>query len=234
MKAENVEDIYELSPMQQGMLFQELYTPEHRPYVVQFVFILRGELNVRAMRDAWQRVVNHHPMLRTSFYWEKLGKTLQVVNRKVGLPLEREDWSGLDETEQRRGLDSYLEEDRRRGFVLSEAPLMRLKLVKLGERRHLLVWSHHHLLLDGWSLPLLFKEVFSNYEAELRGAPVEARRARPYRDYIEWLQQQPRGAAERYWRETLRGFTAPTPLAIDSPPPPPPLENGAGALPGQH
>src|ERR1700749_1029607 len=113
MKAENVEDIYELSPMQQGMLFQELYTPEHRPYVVQFVFILRGELNVQAMHDAWQRVVNHHPMLRTSFYWEKLGKTLQGVNRNVSLPLEREDWGGLDDTEQRRRLDGYLEEDRR-------------------------------------------------------------------------------------------------------------------------
>src|SRR4028118_1198332 len=95
MKAENIQDIYELSPTQQGILFHSLYSPESGVYFVQLCFTLHELLNVVAFDRAWQQVVARHTALRTSFYWENLDKPLQVVHRKVKVSLEQHDWRGI-------------------------------------------------------------------------------------------------------------------------------------------
>src|SRR5205085_5133042 len=101
------------------------------------------------------------------------------------------------------------------GFDLNEAPLMRVSLVLLNPTTYQIVWSYHHLLLDGWSISLLLDEVFLCYEAYCRGEVPRLSERRPYRDYITWLQQKDLAGAEAFWRRTLRGFSAPTPLRID-------------------
>jgi amino acid adenylation domain-containing protein len=216
MNVRNIEDIYPLSPMQQGMLFHSLYAPETGVYFEQSVWTLRGRLNVPAFRRAWQQVINRHSALRTTFLWEELDEPLQVVHRSVKVPLVQRDWRHLPAGEQRTELETFLRADRERGFDLSSVPLMRLAIFQTEEETHQFMWSHHHLLVDGWSLPIIFQEVFALYEAFQRGQEIALGPSRPYRDYIAWLQQQAMSKAEAYWRQRLDGFTASTPLTVDT------------------
>ena len=124
MSKRNIEAVYPLSPMQQGMLFHSLYAPESGVYFEQLSCTLRGDLDVAAFERAWQRVVERHPILRTSFVWKRLDKTLQVVHRRVELPLEKQDWRGLSPDEQEAQLEAFLQAERRRGFNLAQPPLL--------------------------------------------------------------------------------------------------------------
>ncbi|HIP97139.1 MAG TPA: amino acid adenylation domain-containing protein, partial [Anaerolineae bacterium] len=125
---------------------------------------------------------------------------------------------GLPPTEQETRLKTFLQAERLNGFKLSEPPLMRLALMRVDEDAYKFVWTHHHLLMDGWSLPILLQEVFAFYEAFRRGQELYLEPHRPYRDYIAWLKQQDLSQAEAFWRQVLRGFTAPTPLVVDRAP----------------
>ncbi len=208
----NVEAIYPLSPMQEGLLFHSLYAPRSEAYFIQFNYTFRGRLDVSAFKQAWQRVVERHAVLRTLFTWERSDKMFQVVRGKIQLPWQDLDWRGVPLDEQEIRLQRFLEEDRARGFDLAQAPLMRLTLIRSQESAYDFVVDIHHLLLDGWSVALVLNEVFAFYEAFRKGQDVRVEPARPYRDYIQWLQRQDTTAAESYWRETLSGFTRPTPL----------------------
>ena len=137
----NIEDIYELSPMQQGMLFHTLYDPESGVYFEQLNFTLHGYLNVSAFKQAWQQVVARHPVLRTFFSWEELDKPLQLVNEQVELPWVDYDWRGLTPTEQQERLEAFLQLDRQQGFELNQAPLMRFALMRVQEDTYQFVWS---------------------------------------------------------------------------------------------
>lgn len=214
MNKKNIEAIYPLSPLQQGLVFHSLFDPETEQYFQQLNCTLHGSLDVAAFERSWQRVVERNPTLRTAFLGERHAKPLQVVRSQVQVPLELQDWRGLPEVEQQDRLQEWLRMDRKRGFKLSEAPLMRLALMRLSETSHYFVWSVHHLLVDGWSLPLVFKEVTLFYEAFSSGRELKLERARPYQDYIKWLSQQDMSQAEAYWRENLRGFSTPTPLGV--------------------
>ena len=213
----NVADFYPLSPMQAGMLFHSLYAPDSGVYVEQVSCTLRGDLDVTAFERAWQRVVDRHPVLRTAFRGEGLKEPVQVVRRQVKLPLAQQDWRGLSPSEQECELRDFLAQDRRTGFDLAQAPLMRLALMRSGEDACTFVWTHHHILLDGWSIPQLLQEVFALYEAFRRGEDLHLEPPRPYRDYIAWLKHQNLAEAEAFWRRTLAGFSTPTPLVIDRP-----------------
>jgi amino acid adenylation domain-containing protein/non-ribosomal peptide synthase protein (TIGR01720 family) len=207
-----IADIYPLSPMQQGMLFHSLYEPDSGDYVVQISCELHGGLNVPAFVRAWQHVVERHAILRTFFAWERLSEPLQVVRRRVTLPIEQQDWRGLSSSEQRERLAEFLGADRARWFDLRQAPLMRLALVHLSDDLHHFVWSNHHLIIDGWCRPMILKEVFACYEAFSRGEDVRLEPARQFRDYIAWLRQQEMSEAETFWRRKLKDFRAPTRL----------------------
>jgi amino acid adenylation domain-containing protein len=210
----NIEAIYPLSHMQQGMLFHTLLAPQSEVYFDQASWTIQADVNVEAFRDAWRQVVERHPILRTAFLWERRDKPLQIVRRRVELPWEVHDWRDLESQDQRQRLEAYVLADRARGFELSEPPLMRFALMRLADDAWHFVWSFHHILLDGWGSLLLLNEVFSFYEAYSNGKQIELSQPRPYRDYIGWLQKQDLNAAEAYWRRRLKGFTSPTPIGI--------------------
>ena len=215
MKFNNLEDIYLLSSIQEGILFHNLYAPESGSYFNQLTCTLQGDLHMANFKQAWQDAVDRHPVLRTSFYWEDVEKPLQVVHKRVELPVEVEDWRGMSEAEQAEKFEVFLKADRARGFELSQAPLMRLSLIRVTDDSYRFVWSFHHLLHDGWSTYMIIKEVLTDYEAHLNGQKAQLERRRPYRDYILWLQKRDLSQAESYWRQSLKGFTQTTPLGLD-------------------
>ncbi|MEH2199086.1 non-ribosomal peptide synthetase [Nostoc sp.] len=212
-KSKNIEAIYPLSPMQEGMLFHTLYEPESGLYFEQLSFTLHGNLDISAFERAWAKVVERHPVLRTLFVWENRTQPLQVVLKKVNLPWTNLDWCSLSPIEQEEQLEIFLESDRNKGFALEKAPLIRCTLIKLAEGTYKFIESSHHLLTDGWCLPIIYKEAFAFYEAFKIGKDLYLPPTRPYSDYIAWLQQQDKNQAIAYWQKALSGFLAPTPLA---------------------
>ncbi|MBD6618564.1 amino acid adenylation domain-containing protein [Komarekiella sp. 'clone 1'] len=213
VKNKNIEDFYPLSPMQQGILFHSLAVSTGI-YFEQFSLTLQGKLNTPEFRRAWQYVVERHSILRTCFVWEGLKEPVQIVHRQVSLPWQEYNWQHLSSEEQQQKLELFWQSDRSRGLELTQPPLMRFTLVQLSENSYSFTWSHHHLLLDGWSVPLVFKEVFACYKAFSNGQDVHLEPIRPYRDYIVWLQQQNLAEAETFWRQMLKGFTTPTQLSV--------------------
>ncbi|MEH2155323.1 non-ribosomal peptide synthetase [Nostoc sp.] len=208
----NIDDLYELSPMQQGMLFHSLYAPESEVYFEQLVCILQGELNFTGFVQAWQQIVARHPVLRSSFYWEEIEKPLQMVSKQVHLPWEQLDWQNFTPDEQQHYLGDFLASDRQKRFDLSQAPLMRFTVIQLEEYTYQFIWSHHHILFDGWSMQIILKEVLAFYEAHQRGEHLRLIPSRPYREYIEWLQQQDITQANNFWQKNLQGFETPISL----------------------
>lgn len=206
----NIEAIYSLSPMQEGMLFHNLYDPQSEAHFGQSRFTLNGQLDVAAFKRAWQIVVERHPVLRTLFLWKRREKPLQVVRREVTLPFVELDWRSLSQPEQTARFEAFLAEDRARGFDFSQAPLMRFSIIRLTDDTHRFVWSRHHIIVDGWSLPLIIDQVFAAYRALVHKQTPPIATARPYRDYISWLQKQDLDQAATYWRKTLEGFTSAT------------------------
>lgn len=215
MARSDVEDIYPLSPMQDGMLFHGLLEPESGLYVEQFSWEVAGAFDAEAFARAWQAMVDRHPVLRTGFFWENVERPLQVVRRSAQLPCRQLDWSEVPVEQQRQRLDALMAELHATGFDLRRPPLLRLTTVRLGADRHRVVWDFHHLLLDGWSMPLVLDEVLAGYRADTDGTQATLVDRRPYADYIAWLAEQPLADAQAYWRDQLDGITSPTPLGVD-------------------
>ncbi|MDB9373588.1 non-ribosomal peptide synthetase [Nodularia sphaerocarpa] len=214
-KNKDIEAIYPLCSMQQGMLFHTLYQPESRIYFEQFRFTLYGELNQSAFEQAWQLVVQRHPALRTLFVWKNRKQPVQIVRKQVILPWINLDLRLFSTEEQQTQIDSFLNTDKAQSFELDKSPLMRFVLFRLGDEAYHFVWSFHHILVDGWSWPILFKEIFAFYDSITNNQQLYLAPSRPYRDYINWLQQQDLSSAEAFWRRNLEGFTAPTPLVVE-------------------
>ncbi len=215
--AQGIEDIYPLTPLQQGLLFHALYTPGSTVYFAQSSWTLRGALDIEAWWGAWHQVVERHPALRTAFAWEGLERPLQIVHRHAEPTCEEHDWRDLRATEQRDRLAALLVAERQRGFNLALAPLLRLILIRLGPDSYHFVWNTHHTVVDGWSTPLILSECFAFYNALRRGHQTTLPRPRPYRDYIAWLAEHDPRRTEAFWRRRLAGFRRPTPLPLAGP-----------------
>ncbi len=210
LAADAIEDLYTLSPMQQGMLFHSLYEQAAGDYINQIRVSVDG-LDVSRFQQAWDATVQAHDVLRSGFFWEgQLDWPCQVVYRAARLAVEVLDWRAMPECEQ--ALQDLQQAQRRQGFELSHAPLMRLLLVRTDEQRHELIYTHHHILMDGWSNSRLFGEVLQRYA----GIAVPETAGR-YRDYIGWLQQRDSAATEAFWREQVDALQAPTRLGTYPP-----------------
>src|SRR2546423_5721063 len=151
----SIEDIYPLSPLQQGMLFNTLFARHSGVYIHQYDCTLEGSLSWPAFLQSWQQVIKRHSILRSAFEWQDLDVPVQIVFRGIEISLQEQDWSELSRQGQAERLEDYLITDRERGFDLSQSPLMRLTLIKLASNAYHFVWTHHHVLLDGWSVFLV-------------------------------------------------------------------------------
>jgi amino acid adenylation domain-containing protein len=209
-----VQDIYSLSPMQEGMLFHSLRSPQSNVYCEQMSFSIEGELDVDSFYRAWLESIERHSILRTAFVWKNLDEPVQIVHECGSLHLEKEDWRGLAPDAQSERLFNLQQADRKRGFNFSAPPLMRLTLIRTGDRRFEVVWTYHHILLDGWSVTVLFSEVLKRYETLRQDIRLPLAPEHSYRHYIAWLKQRDIKQAEAFWRARLEGFSTPTPLLM--------------------
>ncbi|EMN5286325.1 TPA: non-ribosomal peptide synthase/polyketide synthase [Pseudomonas aeruginosa] len=201
-----IEDIYPLSPMQHGMLFHSLYEQVSGDYLNQLRVDVHG-LDPARFRAAWQAALDSHDILRAGFLWQgDLEQPLQVIHKHLELPFAEHDWRGREALAE--ALDELAASERRRGFELEQAPLLRLVLVRMDEERYHLVYTHHHILLDGWSSAQLLGEVLARYTGE-----QAERTGGRYRDYIAWLQAQDKRVSEAFWKEQLAELLEPTRLA---------------------
>lgn len=204
--------LYPATAMQQGLLFHTLV--DGQAYTSQILLELEGPLEPALLRRAWQAVGARHDVFRTAIV-DIDEQPHQLVVEAAELPWEEVDLRGLHGAGQEAAYTRLRLAQRAQPFDLAVPPLMRLSLLRMGEQRYRLLWSHHHLLLDGWSLPVIYGDVMAHYGALLEGREPAPAPVRPYQDYVAWLQRQDADAAREYWRAYLAGVEAPTPLSID-------------------
>ncbi|WP_409285766.1 amino acid adenylation domain-containing protein, partial [Pseudomonas protegens] len=207
LPAREVQDLYPLSPMQQGMLFHSLYQQgQDDVYVSQLRADVQG-LDVVRFQAAWEQVLARHDMLRTGFVWQDdQGQALQVVYRQAHLPFIQYDWR--ERPDQAAALDALALEQHQRGFELARPPLLRVVLVRTAEDRWHLLYTSHHILMDGWSNALVLNEVLQLCKGQPL-PPVGAGFSR----HIAWLQQQDPAQGEAFWRQRLAQLDEPCHLA---------------------
>jgi hypothetical protein len=217
---DGVEDVYPLTPLQQGMLLRARYHPRSGAYVQQLDCDVRGRPDLTALRRAWDGLVRRHAVLRTAFRWDGAGPPRQAVYRTARTPFEVVDWRGVAPEEQGRRLDAFLRDDRARGLDPAVPPLTRVALFRLADDRARLVWTYHHLLFDGWCLQLVLRDLLALYEAASTGRPAALPPPVPFRSYVDWLLGEDPSRAEPFWRGRLKGFT-PTQVGVEPPRRPP-------------
>lgn len=211
-----IENAYPLAPMQEGILFETQYVADPELYFEQIRYCIQGYLHIEAFKRAWRTVIQRHAVLRTLFIWKEVEAPIQVVRQQMSLPWHEDDWQSDTPDLQGQRFEQFCVSERLRGFNLEKAPLMRLTLIRLAPESFYFLWSFHHILLDGWSIPIILDEVMVCYHAYIAESEPVLPSVRPYQDYIEWIQRQDDTQAELFWQERLRGFRQPTRLAIEA------------------
>ncbi|MFF3641304.1 amino acid adenylation domain-containing protein [Streptomyces sp. NPDC002564] len=211
-----VEDVWPLSPLQEGMLFHASYDDQGPDvYTVQSALDVEGPVDADRLRASWEALLTRHAALRACFRPVAGSRMVQVIPREVTLPWSEADVSGLVEPEALAETDRLAARERAQRFDLASPPLLRLLLVRLGGHRHRLVMTFHHILLDGWSMPVLLTELSRVYDAG--GDASVLGRVAPYGEYVAWLGRQDKDAAHAAWRAELAGADGPTLVAPRDP-----------------
>jgi amino acid adenylation domain-containing protein/non-ribosomal peptide synthase protein (TIGR01720 family) len=200
----NVENIYPLTPMQQGMLFHALLEPDSPAYFEQLSWRVHGNLDADIFESSWNVLIKRHAILRTLFAHEGTDNPLQVVLRSRPIVLNRVDLRGSN-VEQ--GVFAYKAADRAQPFVLSRDPLLRVAVLRLSDDDFELVWSHHHIILDGWSVGLALAELLDIYRLMRAGEPVALPVVTPFARFVKWLQARDHEASADFWTERVRDCT---------------------------
>jgi natural product biosynthesis luciferase-like monooxygenase protein len=206
---------YSLSPMQQGMLFHSQIAPGSGVDIEQIVFELNEQIVVEIFKQAWQKVLHRHAVLRTSFKWEGIDTPIQIVNKDVELKFNLVDYTSFHAEEQFVKLEEFYQKDRKEGFDLAAAPLMRISLFKIAQEKYICVWTFHHILLDGRSFPIIINEFFRIYSNLINKIDDELPLPTPFIEYIKWLEKVDEDKSIVFWKDYLAGFKSRTPLSFD-------------------
>lgn len=207
-----VDNVYPATSMQQGMLYHSML--DAGAYVSQIYPTFTGVLRADYFRQAWQSVVDRYDIFRTIFVGE--GEQLhQLVVKTACIPFVEVDLRSLSEAQQAQRFEEARQLDKASGFDVSQAPMLRIAVFQLAEDRFKVLWSSHHMLLDGWSTPLVYRDVMTVYHALLNGEAIRLPAVAAYSNYIAWLQAQDKEAAAGYWRECLSDLYRTTPLMLD-------------------
>lgn len=208
----NVQNVFPLTPLQEGMLFHSLLEPSAGAYFQQVVWEVSGAIDIGAFEAAWNFVVARHEALRTVFGHLGTDRPLQVVLREQPIRVEVVDFIGMPEGDQPAAIDRYIAADRRTPFDLARGPLVRIHLLRRGDARWTAIWSHHHIVLDGWSVAIVLSDWVKAYASLRRRKQPALDATSPWNRYIRWLEARTAAPSESYWRAYLEGFETATPL----------------------
>jgi amino acid adenylation domain-containing protein/non-ribosomal peptide synthase protein (TIGR01720 family) len=204
-RKEQLTGMYGLSGLQQGMLFHGLYDDKGGAYTEQFSCDLVNP-NLECLIKSWQQVMSNHSILRSGFYYDVFTVPVQCVYKEVTLPVEEVDYRNLNKEEQSAAIEAYESADRLKGFDFKKAPLMRIGLLRLSEDRYRMLWTSHHILFDGWSLPILMETFLSTYDSLVNETLVKEQAEDKFEDYIRYIARGNKEAEETYWRNYLSGL----------------------------
>ncbi|UCH96789.1 MAG: AMP-binding protein, partial [Candidatus Aminicenantes bacterium] len=214
----NIEDVYALTPLQEGLLFHYLEDPAHQrnqPYLVQLCLDISGHIKWTLFKKAWQVVVETNEMMRTVFRWEQLEKPVQVVLKKNNLQIHFYDYSHKTHIDQKKLTKKLINEDKNKKFNLHQVPL-RITLCKTRENHYKIIFTYHHILLDGWSTGIILNEFFKNYYDLVQHRELAKPVKNRFKDYVKWIksQEQHNQHQKKYWKDYLKGFDTPVALPI--------------------
>ncbi|MEW7281161.1 amino acid adenylation domain-containing protein [Aquimarina sp. 2201CG1-2-11] len=211
-----IEDIYPLSPLQEGILFHSLYDTDSPSYLVQFSCDLVGGLDVSIFLESWNHLCNQHTVLRTGFHSNYFDIAVQCVYESVEIPIEELDYRSMSDSEQSEALSLLLASDRNKGFVLEDAPLWRITLIHLRDDCTKLVFTNHHILWDGWSFSQMMSSFMSAYKRLSEGIELPVIHLDAYKDQIRHLGSQSLLKGKRYWRDYLSEVEEPSYLPFSN------------------
>uniref|UniRef100_UPI0013DFAFD6 non-ribosomal peptide synthetase n=1 Tax=Paenibacillus xylaniclasticus TaxID=588083 RepID=UPI0013DFAFD6 len=197
---------YPLSPMQEGMLFHSLKDRHSGMYITQLRVKLFGQLDTEVLESSFNRLIDRYDIFRTSFWHEGVRQPLQVVLDQRFIPVLSENLIELDQVSRERYIEQYCEEQVTRGFDLSNEPLMRVIVFQIGEQEYEMVWTHHHILMDGWCLGVVISEMLAIYSSEKNGTTMTLKPAQSYSRFIEWLGTRDVQTTRAYWKAYLDGY----------------------------
>ncbi|WP_041517884.1 plipastatin non-ribosomal peptide synthetase PpsC [Bacillus subtilis] len=207
-----IQDIYPLSFMQEGMLFHSLYDEQSRAYFEQASFTINGQLDLERFQKSMDAVFDRYDIFRTAFIYKNVAKPRQVVLKQRHCHVHVEDISHLNEKDKEHCTEAFKEQDKSRGFDLQTDVLMRISILKWAPDHYVCIWSHHHILMDGWCLGIVIKDFLHIYQALGKGQFPDLPPVQPYGTYIKWLMQQDREEAAEYWKKRLQHFEKASPL----------------------
>ncbi|MEN6390525.1 MAG: amino acid adenylation domain-containing protein [Syntrophomonas sp.] len=209
---QKIESIYELSPLQEGLLFHALLAPDSNQYLTQTHWIMEGRLDENAFKQAWQELIDYHAIFRTSFAWEGLEKPVQIVHEHVELPFNYVDLRKYPKAEQQTRFENILKDDHQLVFDLHNPCLLRFYLVRMEDNSYRFIWTDHHILTDGWCVSLLLQEAMQRYNGKVNDIKLDIPDPAPYSSYISWIKKQDKNGAKEFWRKHLEGIEEPTRL----------------------
>lgn len=203
LRQEQIAETYPLTPLQEGMLFHEREGTSGQAYFEQFAFTFEGELDIDLFFSSWNEVIRRHPVLRTIFAFQKAARPMQLVLKEWEAKPEILDWRSMDSHRVDSDLETLKRDDRQRPFQLNKEPPTRWTLVMLPDRKMVVLWSHHHIILDGWSGGVLLKEVLEVYQSKLLGEVQEWKAPPSFKSFVEWLEQTDSSVGLEHWDRVM-------------------------------
>lgn len=200
----NIQDIYDLSPMQKGILFHSSIEKDSSAYFQQFVLDVSGYIDEGKFKKSLDILIANHEILRTHFLYRKNKRPLQVVLRNSDSELNYIDISSYENTTSY--IETFLISDRQRSFNLETDSLLRLSILKISESTYKLIFSYHHIIIDGWGMALISDELLNIYSRLLGNKSIELKSIYQYKNYISWLYEQNEEDAWEYWENYLAGY----------------------------
>ncbi|NFP13414.1 condensation domain-containing protein, partial [Clostridium botulinum] len=204
-KGLEIKNIYSLTPMQMGMLFHALKDKESSSYFEQSILTLKGEIDLNTFERSFNKVIERYDILRTVFVYENVDKPKQIVFKERKTKISYEDISQLSNESKESYIENFISKDKEKGFSLEKDLLIRMSILKVEKDKYEVVWSFHHILMDGWCLNIIMNDFFNIYSQLQEEKSIEIPKVTPYIEYIKWLEDRKKlnNEGEEYWRSYL-------------------------------
>lgn len=209
MQKSNIAEIHQLSHVQKALLINYLKEEEDQG-LIQVRSLLEGDLNGQLYQKAWKTVIENHKALKTSIYWKNISKPIQIVSKNVELSWDEQDLSHMTKSEQEGHLKAYMDYDRKKGIRLDDSPNWRFALLRLDINHHLLIWTCHHILIDGWSSSIAINQSLNYYDSYFKDEKILFSEVPSFFDYLNWVKKKNITRNKEFWMDYLSGFDNPS------------------------